>query len=358
MKLRIAINQENKASLIQTEYRGARIKDAYQQWESNCEPPITYCDEPIHNARSGWNGQKLQTVNPIDEDWKPPAPYKDKNGEWKRPNNHPDHNVLSYSRFLFEMDGVSLENQSSIITPLIQSGVIQRVVFSGVKSLHCVIEIEDAPTIDEMGSELGCKYAYKYIWHYLHLSYFLKQSAQARVYNKTDFLYELLFNNHKPDWWKEAVKSDTACSNPSRTTRSPFAMRCDEKTGNIQVEQTLLYFAPVRARIDWRGGYEECRRRKAREEASSRMRAEGMRASWKRALTPNDAALRFIAGDQSDGWKHEALGSAVASMRACGYTLEQVGLVFAPYKKELRDFAQKAYKYFDSRGQSGQRSQR
>jgi hypothetical protein len=64
---------------------------------------------------------------------------------------------------------------------------------------------------------------------------------------------------------------------------------------------------------------------------------------------PNEAARRFMGGDMGDGWKHACLGSAVASLKACGYSREEVARIFAPYSKELQVFAMHSYGYFERR---------
>lgn len=119
--------------------------------------------------------------------------------ELKDCSNHRDDNCLFHTRFLFEMDSVKLDEQYEIVRKL--QDKLTRVVYSGSKSLHCIIEFD--PKYESV-----CASNYKAIWQYLDKNY---------------------FNN----------KCDNACSNPSRLTRRPGVVRSD--TGK---EQKLLYNNP------------------------------------------------------------------------------------------------------------------
>lgn len=94
-----------------------------------------------------------------------------------------DHNVASLTRFLFECDKKSyawqLHNANS------HNAVICRAVFSGGKSLHCIIELDEpCQSLEE----------YKDIWTFFN-SYYFDNNA------------------------------DSACANPARLTRTPGAKR-------------------------------------------------------------------------------------------------------------------------------------
>lgn len=119
--------------------------------------------------------------------------------ELKDCSKRTDANCLTHTRFLFEMDSVPLDEQIKIVKEL--QDKLTRVVYSGSKSLHCIIEFDPQ-------YENDCATNYKAIWQYLDKHY---------------------FNN----------KCDNACSNPSRLTRIPGVIRKD--TGK---EQKLLYNNP------------------------------------------------------------------------------------------------------------------
>ncbi|MDR1697241.1 MAG: hypothetical protein LBR41_03430 [Rickettsiales bacterium] len=53
---------------------------------------------------------------------------------------------FEYSRFLYEFDHVPLEEQRAVALRLASDGIAQSVTFSGNKSYHIIIEINDAPT--------------------------------------------------------------------------------------------------------------------------------------------------------------------------------------------------------------------
>ena len=113
--------------------------------------------------------------------------------------NRRDDNCIQHTRFLFEMDNVSLEEQLTYLRR--NKEYITRCVYSGSKSLHMIIQFPN-------DWETTCKDNYKDIWHILNT---------------------ILFER----------KCDYACSNPSRLTRRPNALRHD--TNKIQ---KLLYNQP------------------------------------------------------------------------------------------------------------------
>ena len=113
--------------------------------------------------------------------------------------NRRDSNCIQHTRFLFEMDNVSIQEQLTYLKT--NKEYITRCVYSGSKSLHMIIQFPD-------DWESTCKDNYKEIWQILN---------------------QILFER----------KCDYACSNPSRLTRRPNALRHD--TNKIQ---KLLYNQP------------------------------------------------------------------------------------------------------------------
>ena len=119
--------------------------------------------------------------------------------ELKDCDNRRDSNCIQHTRFLFEMDNVPLQEQISYLRR--NKEYITRCVYSGSKSLHMIIQFTD-------DFEQTCKDNYKEIWNILNM---------------------LLFDK----------KCDSACSNPSRLTRRPGAIRADTAK-----EQKLIYNNP------------------------------------------------------------------------------------------------------------------
>ena len=119
--------------------------------------------------------------------------------ELKDCRNRTDDNCIQHTRFLFEMDSTSLDEQLTYLNR--NKDYITRCVFSGSKSLHMIIQFTN-------DFEQTCKDNYKEIWNILN---------------------KLLFDK----------KCDSACSNPSRLTRRPGAIRADTAK-----EQKLVYNNP------------------------------------------------------------------------------------------------------------------
>ena len=106
----------------------------------------------------------------------------------------------SMRNFIFEMEDTLLEEQQALSLKNFNSKIVNRVVFSGNKSFHNRVTIDEEPESIEH---------YKFLWNKINENYFLGLA-------------------------------DTACKNPSRLTRKPGAIRNDEKTGFKPVEQKLV----------------------------------------------------------------------------------------------------------------------
>ena len=119
--------------------------------------------------------------------------------ELKDLRNRTDDNCIEHTRFLFEMDNSTLDEQLNYLRR--NKEYITRCVFSGSKSLHMIIQFTN-------DFEQTCKDNYKEIWHIIN---------------------QILFDS----------KCDIACSNPSRLTRRPGAIRADTVK-----EQKLVYNNP------------------------------------------------------------------------------------------------------------------
>ena len=308
-----------------------RMAERYRAWAA--ANMVTYTPSKFESAFRTYKDMPFETINPINDQVRLRDPYYDQKLEkWVVPKNVFDKNVLSRRRFLYEIDGMTLDNQKELLEPLLKSRVIQRVVYSGNKSLHCVIEEEDEPEASE-NDEM-----YKWLWRFMAWKFF--KDGRFR-----DVSLPMKIDNS----FLEVV--DNRCGHPSRTTRSPFAVRKDESTGFRPVEQKLLYFENVMVDSGWRKVY---RQMKSREEAErARVQRQAQRNAWQNRdqgkKVPNAAARRFIGRDMSDGWKHANMGSAVASLKACGYSRGEVDAIFLPYSKELRTFAMRCYDHFERR---------
>jgi hypothetical protein len=120
--------------------------------------------------------------------------------ELKDLSSRTDENCLFHTRFVFECDSTSLEDQTKRAEKLKDEGIGNRAVYSGSKSIHVIIEFDSE-------LETICKDHYKEIWTVLN-----------RIY----------FNS----------EADKACANPARLTRRPDAVRSNQKI------QKLIYSEP------------------------------------------------------------------------------------------------------------------
>lgn len=113
-----------------------------------------------------------------------------------------DDNVVSMRNFLFEIDGeyeteeerlALFQQQLAMLQPLVEKHIVNRMVYSGGKSIHARITV---------ANEIKDKKEYKLVWHYLNNLYF-------------------------------DGMADKQCTNPSRFTRRIGGI--NEKTGRRQI---------------------------------------------------------------------------------------------------------------------------
>lgn len=120
--------------------------------------------------------------------------------EMKTDRDRTAENCLTHTRFLFEMDDTPLDEQIKIIKPM--EDMLVRVVYSGSKSYHCIVEFDKQ-------YEPQCEKYYKQIWKYINETYF-------------------------------KGLADEMCANPNRLTRVPNVKR--ESTGK---KQELIHNMPL-----------------------------------------------------------------------------------------------------------------
>lgn len=119
-------------------------------------------------------------------------------------------NLLKFTRFVFESDTLSKLQQLDIANKLIEQKIVNRIVDSGNKSIHIIIEVADCEALASMQLDKAIKY-YKLVWHYLNKKF---------------------FNSN----------CDTACSNPNRLTRTPNAIRISNSTiQKLIAEPSFVY---------------------------------------------------------------------------------------------------------------------
>jgi hypothetical protein len=192
-------------------------------------------------------------------------------------------NCSSNFNYLFEFDDITKREQESLIKSV--RGYINRVVFSGSKSYHCIVTInEDLKSED-----------YKFMW---------------------GFLNENLFEG----------KADKACSNPARRTRKPEVIRKD--TG---LKQDFIFQRDIRLDFEYKEFYNEWLRDKEINEIAVRLAGNNRRYD-------NEVDLRTLAGRNinqnakdlingnltRDGTRHARIFSAVSSLNGLNRTKEEV----------------------------------
>ena len=121
-------------------------------------------------------------------------------------------NCSQHTRFLFEMDDTPLDEQIKIIKNL--TNILVRVVYSGSKSYHCIVEFDPK-------YEKQCENMYREIWDYINTNYF--QSL-----------------------------ADEMCANPNRLTRIPNVKRADTgKKQELIFKHNRNYYPFAKEALRW-----------------------------------------------------------------------------------------------------------
>lgn len=173
------------------EIQNKPIERSNEMVKNNTSYTDKYCTKPTNK-----DTDLFESINPIKQ--KPEDERMIENITEYYPRK--DIYCESMRNFIFEMDDTLLEEQQALSLKNFNSKIVNRVVFSGNKSFHNRVTIDEEPESIEH---------YKFLWNKINENYFLGLA-------------------------------DTACKNPSRLTRKPGAIRNDEKTGFKPVEQKLI----------------------------------------------------------------------------------------------------------------------
>jgi hypothetical protein len=190
-----------------------------------------------------------------------------------------DSNVAELKSFLFEFDTLSMNDQVRYAKKNIDK--INRILFSGSKSLHIRVTIEDEPEYKEQ---------YKYIWNLINYC---------------------LFDS----------KADKSCSNPARLTRAPNKLR---KNGN---KQERLHLSETVYNLDWRHSWEN-----EKVQIIAKYKHEKQKTNTHELLNRNIPieARKLLTNNFKDGERHSQIWKAISFLKFAGWTKEDV----TPYVKD------------------------
>lgn len=232
-----------------------------KKYDVFCGTPFDECyitqksDLPIYSYES---------INPIKE------------GEERR-----DCNCASFANFIFESDTTSLYGQFEKLDELVNEKIVNRAVFSGNKSIHYRITLQNPP---------ANKKDYGLAWNLLREKYF-----------------------HDMD-------VDSAMRTPSHLTRAPEQSRCDRSCFPYQY---LLYLSTHTVYLNWENKKEEILVAEALREIDA-IRAK---RRWNNKKNSEDINKIYSKSNQkyaeffenmrmTDGCKHDYLPKAIKFWKA------------------------------------------
>jgi len=205
-----------------------------------------------------FHAAEYETINPVKDSWK----------------NFSVQNTESFANFILECDDVSVEDQTELSRSLFEKGIANRVVYSGGKSIHTRITLNNAPKDWE---------AYKFVHKLLNEKYF----------------------------------EGMADKNVPLTTRKPNAIR----TGNGKV-QDLILINDKKINFDWETEWEQTKeiRELARQMASDCYTA----VKEARPPKPGSNGERLVNGEELD---RKEIWSAICSLKGSGWSRDAVEAV-------------------------------
>jgi hypothetical protein len=228
---------------------------------------------------------EFETINPIRIEY-------DSEGKIHRG----DEFVTQYRNFVFEMDDKDLNQQKIIAKRLFQKGLINRVVFSGKKSLHLRVSVKEE-------SEPKSKEEYEFLRNII----------------KTDIL--------------KLKSDDPAVKDPSRLTRYPNGTRyARDEHGlyvftipgqhKIEAKQTLLYSNNEELTIVWGSKWEADKYRRWCVEEDLKKKSKSYTGSFNLEKfvenTKNENVRKLFNNNFAEGERNTGCMSAIGTLKKAG----------------------------------------
>jgi hypothetical protein len=191
---------------------------------------------------------------------------------------------FGFCSFLFEMDYLPLNEQIKLSKHLVSLNVINRIVFSGGKSLHMRCTVKDTP---------ANKNEYRWLFFYL-----------AEKYN----LVTKTYNNKMKEYTYSSDILDFSCNNNGRATRRPGVLRKETKK-----LQELMHRTNSVIDINWREDYKSY----AEEMKQRELEIAAYRASFLNNTGPNTKLIekvKLFLTDWHDGNRHNLLDQGLIPM--------------------------------------------
>jgi len=215
-----------------------------------------------------------------------------------------DDEVETYRNFIFEIDNEDIEIQKERAKTLFENKIINQVVYSGGKSIHCRISLIDEPDNKEQ---------YKFIWKILNDKYF-------------------------------QGKADRACSNPARLTRMPNAIRSNG------IKQNRLFLSNELLNFDWRKDFDIDKQineyLKKPDYSDSNLNGRDTIETLLKRNIPVEAR-KLLENSFIDGERHKEIPRAISFLKKCGFELNELEkLVWATKIKDNENYVKKLYQYF------------
>ena len=212
------------------------------------------------------------------------------------------------NRFLYEFDDMDMENQLKIVKKLYDKQILFRATYSGSKSIHMIIVVEDEP--DNMDE-------YKFLWHYIN--------DQLELHGADNRCSENSRLTRRPGMFHRLTKEKFL------SVKDKVLFMVDKLNVNVKfdkedilVEQKLLLEPKNIFKINWREAYQE---KLLKLELELKQRQAEYEAQMEKFKDVERDPKKFLENYTSkhnivfmDGFKHVAAASIASAYFTAGFT--------------------------------------
>lgn len=211
------------------------------------------------------------------------------------------------NRFLYEFDDMPMEKQLSIVRKLYEKQILYRATYSGSKSIHMIIVVEDEP--DNMDQ-------YKFLWHYMNEQLELngadnRCSENSRLTRRPGMYHKLSKEKFQSVKDKVLFMVDK------------FKVKAEIDGDSVKIEQKLIIEPRFVFKLNWREAYQQKLQKLQFEIMQKKLEYEAQMEKYKDVERDPAKFLENYSSKHGivfmDGFKHSAASSIGAAYFTAGF---------------------------------------
>lgn len=211
------------------------------------------------------------------------------------------------NRFLYEFDDMPMEKQLSIVRKLYEKQILYRATYSGSKSIHMIIVVEDEP--DDMDQ-------YKFLWHYMNEQLELngadnRCSENSRLTRRPGMYHKLSREKFQSVKDKVLFMVDK------------FKVKAEIDGDSVKIEQKLIIEPRFVFKLNWREAYQQKLQKLQFEIIQKKLEYEAQMEKYKDVERDPAKFLENYSSKHNivfmDGFKHVAAASIASAYFTAGF---------------------------------------